>query len=69
MLVRVREANQVFVNLPVLMMMCNALSLCRPVGTRLRPVTQLDMLFGLDKMNESKQVTVTPGSLKESPLD
>lgn len=51
------------------MMMCNALSLCRPVGTRLRPVTQLDMLFGLDKMNESKQVTVTPGSLKESPLD
>lgn len=40
-----------------------------PLGTRLRPVTQLDMLFGLDKMNESKQVTSMPGSLKESPLD
>ncbi|XP_063050490.1 outer mitochondrial transmembrane helix translocase [Engraulis encrasicolus] len=40
-----------------------------PLGTRLRPVTQLDMLFGLDKMNEAKQVTSAPGSLKESPLD
>lgn len=40
-----------------------------PVGTQLRPVTQLDMLFGLDKMNESKQVTIMPTSLKESPLD
>lgn len=63
------EADQVCVHLSVLMVLRNALSLVRPVGTRLRPVTQLDMLFGLDKMNESKQVTVTPGSLKESPLD
>uniref|UniRef100_A0AAQ4S623 Outer mitochondrial transmembrane helix translocase n=1 Tax=Gasterosteus aculeatus aculeatus TaxID=481459 RepID=A0AAQ4S623_GASAC len=27
---------------------------------RLRPVTQLDLLFGLDKMKESKQATVLP---------
>lgn len=25
---------------------------------RLRPITQLDLLFGLDKMRESKQATV-----------
>ena len=37
---------------------------------QLRPVTQLDLLFGLDKMKESKQVTapVLP-SVSEVPLD
>lgn len=40
-------------------------------GTQLRPVTQLDLLFGLDKMRESKQATVTadPANLREVPLD
>lgn len=40
-------------------------------GTQLRPVTQLDLLFGLDKMRESKQATVTadPTNLREVPLD
>ncbi|KAL7836982.1 hypothetical protein AOLI_G00282660 [Acnodon oligacanthus] len=39
-------------------------------GTRLRPVTQLDLLFGLDKMRESKQATVTANTnLREVPLD
>uniref|UniRef100_A0A3B1KB69 ATPase family AAA domain containing 1a n=1 Tax=Astyanax mexicanus TaxID=7994 RepID=A0A3B1KB69_ASTMX len=37
-------------------------------GARLRPVTQLDLLFGLDKMKESKQATVT-ANLREVPLD
>ncbi|XP_036383839.1 ATPase family AAA domain-containing protein 1-A [Megalops cyprinoides] len=42
----------------------------RPVDEdRLRPVTQLDLLFGLDKMKESKQATVCHSSLKEVPLD
>ncbi|XP_071774773.1 outer mitochondrial transmembrane helix translocase [Centroberyx gerrardi] len=37
---------------------------------RLRPVTQLDLLFGLDKMRESKQATVSMvPSLSEVPLD
>ncbi|TRZ01503.1 hypothetical protein DNTS_030365 [Danionella cerebrum] len=38
---------------------------------QLRPVTQLDLLFGLEKMNESKQATVTadPVNLREVPLD
>ncbi|XP_037536534.1 outer mitochondrial transmembrane helix translocase [Nematolebias whitei] len=43
----------------------------RPVDEeRLRPVTQLDLLFGLDKMQESKQATasVLP-SVSEVPLD
>lgn len=26
----------------------------------LRPISQLDLLFGLDKMNESKQATAPP---------
>lgn len=31
---------------------------CRTVDSVcLRPITQLDLLFGLDKMNESKQAT------------
>ncbi|KAL6465108.1 hypothetical protein MHYP_G00252410 [Metynnis hypsauchen] len=39
-------------------------------GVRLRPVTQLDLLFGLDKMRESKQATVTANAnLREVPLD
>lgn len=40
-------------------------------GTQLRPVTQLDLMFGLDKMKESKQATVTadPTNLREVPLD
>ncbi|KAL7840038.1 hypothetical protein SRHO_G00266960 [Serrasalmus rhombeus] len=39
-------------------------------GARLRPVTQLDLLFGLDKMRESKQATVTANAtLREVPLD
>ncbi|XP_067262538.1 outer mitochondrial transmembrane helix translocase isoform X1 [Chanodichthys erythropterus] len=40
-------------------------------STQLRPVTQLDLLFGLDKMRESKQATVTadPANLREVPLD
>ncbi|KAG7480702.1 hypothetical protein MATL_G00059060 [Megalops atlanticus] len=42
----------------------------RPVDEdRLRPVTQLDLLFGLDKMKESKQATACHSSLKEVPLD
>uniref|UniRef100_A0A1A7YKS3 Outer mitochondrial transmembrane helix translocase n=1 Tax=Iconisemion striatum TaxID=60296 RepID=A0A1A7YKS3_9TELE len=43
----------------------------RPVDEeRLRPVTQLDLLFGLDKMKESKQATasIIP-SVAEVPLD
>lgn len=43
----------------------------RPVDEdRLRPVTQLDLLFGLDKMKESKQATspLLP-SVAEVPLD
>ncbi|KAL3063415.1 ATPase family AAA domain-containing protein 1-A [Trematomus bernacchii] len=41
----------------------------RPVDQeRLRPVTQLDLLFGLDKMKESKQATVAMFPL-EVPLD
>lgn len=38
---------------------------------QLRPVTQLDLLFGLDKMRESKQATATtdPANLREVPLD
>ncbi|XP_057688909.1 outer mitochondrial transmembrane helix translocase [Corythoichthys intestinalis] len=35
---------------------------------RLRPITQLDLLFGLDKMRESKKGTVTM-SVSEVPLD
>uniref|UniRef100_A0A8C2KSY7 Outer mitochondrial transmembrane helix translocase n=1 Tax=Cyprinus carpio TaxID=7962 RepID=A0A8C2KSY7_CYPCA len=37
-------------------------------STQLRPVTQLDLLFGLDKMRESKQATATadPANLRES---
>ncbi|XP_051981914.1 outer mitochondrial transmembrane helix translocase isoform X2 [Xyrauchen texanus] len=40
-------------------------------GMQLRPVTQLDLLFGLDKMRESKQATSTadPANLREVPLD
>lgn len=44
---------------------------CRPVDEQqLRPITQLDLLFGLDKMQESKQATasVLP-SVSEVPLD
>ncbi|TMS03845.1 outer mitochondrial transmembrane helix translocase isoform X1 [Larimichthys crocea] len=43
----------------------------KPVGEeRLRPVTQLDLLFGLDKMMESKRATafVSP-SVSDVPLD
>lgn len=41
----------------------------RPVDQdRLRPITQLDLLFGLDKMKESKQATVAMFPL-EVPLD
>ncbi|XP_056313440.1 outer mitochondrial transmembrane helix translocase [Danio aesculapii] len=38
---------------------------------QLRPVTQLDLLFGLDKMRESKQATATtdPANMREVPLD
>lgn len=37
---------------------------------RLRPVTQLDLLFGLDKMNESKRATAAMlPSITEVPLD
>lgn len=38
---------------------------------QLRPVTQLDLLFGLDKMRESKQATAIadPARLREVPLD
>ncbi|KAM9811003.1 outer mitochondrial transmembrane helix translocase [Neosynchiropus ocellatus] len=37
---------------------------------RLRPVTQLDLLFGLDKMKEAKQATVTMlPSVADVPLD
>ncbi|KAM4616737.1 outer mitochondrial transmembrane helix translocase [Polymixia lowei] len=37
---------------------------------RLRPVTQLDLLFGLDKMRESRRATVSMvPSLSEVPLD
>ncbi|KAM7018902.1 outer mitochondrial transmembrane helix translocase [Tautogolabrus adspersus] len=37
---------------------------------RLRPVTQLDLLFGLDKMKESKRATVSMlPSVAEVPLD
>ncbi|KAM4576505.1 outer mitochondrial transmembrane helix translocase [Odontesthes bonariensis] len=37
---------------------------------RLRPVTQLDLLFGLDKMKESKQATASMStSVPEVPLD
>ncbi|XP_016101170.1 ATPase family AAA domain-containing protein 1-A isoform X2 [Sinocyclocheilus grahami] len=38
-------------------------------STQLRPVTQLDLLFGLDKMRESKQATADPANLREVPLD
>ncbi|XP_016300235.1 ATPase family AAA domain-containing protein 1-A-like [Sinocyclocheilus anshuiensis] len=40
-------------------------------STQLRPVTQLDLLFGLDKMRESKQATATAdtANLREVPLD
>uniref|UniRef100_A0A673H165 ATPase family AAA domain containing 1a n=1 Tax=Sinocyclocheilus rhinocerous TaxID=307959 RepID=A0A673H165_9TELE len=40
-------------------------------STQLRPVTQQDLLFGLDKMRESKQATATadPANLREVPLD
>ncbi|XP_015235142.1 PREDICTED: ATPase family AAA domain-containing protein 1-A-like [Cyprinodon variegatus] len=43
----------------------------RPVDEdRLRPVTQLDLLFGLDKMKESKQATsVILPRVAEVPLD
>ncbi|XP_029019323.1 outer mitochondrial transmembrane helix translocase [Betta splendens] len=43
----------------------------RPVDEeRLRPVTQLDLLFGLDKMRESKRATVSMlPSVSEVPLD
>lgn len=43
----------------------------RPVDEeRLRPVTQLDLLFSLDKMRESKQATASsPPSVSEVPLD
>ncbi|XP_034548566.1 ATPase family AAA domain-containing protein 1-A [Notolabrus celidotus] len=37
---------------------------------RLRPITQLDLLFGLDKMKESKRATVSMlPSVSEVPLD
>lgn len=37
---------------------------------RLRPVTQLDLLFGLDKMNEAKRATASMlPSISEVPLD
>ncbi|XP_048858540.1 outer mitochondrial transmembrane helix translocase [Brienomyrus brachyistius] len=36
---------------------------------RLRPVTQLDLLFGLDKMNESKHAESSQSNLTEMPLD
>lgn len=37
---------------------------------RLRPVTQLDLLFGLDKMNQSKRATASMlPSISEVPLD
>ena len=44
---------------------------CRPLDEdHLRPITQLDLLFGLDKMRESKQATATMGSgIAEVPLD
>ncbi|XP_013878427.1 outer mitochondrial transmembrane helix translocase [Austrofundulus limnaeus] len=43
----------------------------RPVNEeRLRPITQLDLLFGLDKMKESKQATASMlPSVAEVPLD
>ncbi|XP_075903030.1 outer mitochondrial transmembrane helix translocase [Nelusetta ayraudi] len=43
----------------------------RPVDEeRLRPITQLDLLFGLDKMNESKKATTLMlPSVAEVPLD
>lgn len=43
----------------------------RPVDEeRLRPVTQLDLLFGLDKMKESKQATASLlPSVSDVPLD
>lgn len=43
----------------------------RPVDEeRLRPVTQLDLLFGLDKMKESKRATASMlPSVSEVPLD
>lgn len=43
----------------------------RPVDEeRLRPVTQRDLLFGLDKMKESKQATAfTLPIVSEVPLD
>lgn len=52
---------------------CKYLTPCvlrsRPLDEgRLRPVTQLDLLFGLDKMKESKQATVLP-VVSEVPLD
>ena len=51
------------------------LTLCFPISRpvdeeRLRPVTQLDLLFGLDKMKESKQATAYMStSVPEVPLD
>ncbi|XP_062307679.1 outer mitochondrial transmembrane helix translocase [Osmerus eperlanus] len=39
------------------------------VEERLRPVTQLDLLFGLDKMKESKKATMPQRCLGEVPLD
>ena len=43
----------------------------RPVDEeRLRPVTQLDLLFGLDKMKESKRATALMlPMVSEVPLD
>ncbi|MBN3310149.1 outer mitochondrial transmembrane helix translocase [Amia ocellicauda] len=42
----------------------------RPVDEdRLRPVTQLDLLFGLEKMKESKTATVSQCVLRDVPLD
>lgn len=43
----------------------------KPVdGERLRPVTQLDLLFGLDKMKESKRATaIMSPSVADVPLD
>lgn len=51
--------------------MTSDLLLPRPVDEeRLRPITQLDLLFGLDKMNESKQATkLMLPSVAEVPLD
>lgn len=40
------------------------------VEERLRPITQLDLLFGLDKMKESKKATMPQELIpREVPLD